>query len=204
MHIPGFRQDQDRFRHFAFSPDGNYFLVVASVGDCLIWDRPSGRLVPLPGPCGRGSAAAWEPKAGLLAVGGQDGKLRLLAPPAFEPEEELPAEGDIAVLAFSRDGRYLAWGGPRGPGSGTETRSDTPRRSCRTAGRCATLAFSARRGDAGDIGAGHESQGISGRLGSVPDPLFPPVAHVPAEYGINHGGPDRVAPRFAAARHDVS
>ena len=30
-------------------------------------------------------------------------------------------------------------------------------------------------------------------------PVFPPVPHFPAEYGINHGGADRVAPRFAAS-----
>ena len=68
----------------------------------------------LPGPAAGASAAAWEPKTGLLAVGGRDGKIRLLAPPAFAPVEELPAEGDVAVLAFSRDGPLLAWGGARG------------------------------------------------------------------------------------------
>ncbi len=54
--IPGFRQNQDRFRAFEFSPDGNYLLVVASTGDCLVWDRPQGRVVKMParaaGDCG--------------------------------------------------------------------------------------------------------------------------------------------------------
>ena len=112
--VPGFRRGQDRFRQLAFSPDGNYLLAIASVGGCLLWDRPGGRLVPLPGPAAGATAAAWEPKTGLLAVGGRDGSIRLLAPPAFTPVEELSAEGEVAVLAFSRDGRRLAWGGSKG------------------------------------------------------------------------------------------
>jgi hypothetical protein len=31
-----------------------------------------------------------------------------------------------------------------------------------------------------------------------PEPLFPPVPHSRVEHGLAHGGPDRVAPRFAA------
>src|SRR5262249_2863901 len=46
--VAGFRQAQDRFRTFAFSPDGNYLLVGASNGVCLVWDRSQGRPVELP------------------------------------------------------------------------------------------------------------------------------------------------------------
>ena len=60
-----------------------------------------------------------------------------------------------------------------------------------------TLAFSTDGALLGDVGAGHESQSLS-RASEKRVPIFPPVPHVLAEYGINHGGPDRVAPRFAA------
>ena len=112
--IPGFRQGQDRFRQLAFSPDGNYLVAVASVGDCVLWDGPRGRVIPLTGLAAGAAAAAWEPKSGLLAVGNRDGTIRVLAPPAFTPVEELPSEGDVAVVTFSRDGRRLAWGGGKG------------------------------------------------------------------------------------------
>jgi len=197
LSVPGFRQDQDRFRDFRFSPDGNYLLVIASVGDLLIWDRPNGRLVQVSGLAAQGSAAAWEPKTGLLAVGGKDGKVRLLAPPAFEPIDERPAEGDVAVLAFSRDGRRLAWGGAKGARIWDRKKKEYSTPLLPHGGPVVTLAFSANGAllatSARDMKA-RVFQVASEKFG----PIFPPVPHVLAEYGINHGGPDRVAPRFAA------
>jgi len=196
--LPGFRRDQDRFRGFRFSPDGNYLLAIASVGDYLVWDRPNGRLIQIPGPAAHGSAAAWEPKAGLLAVGGKEGKIYLLAPPAFEPVEELPADNDVAVLAFSRDGRRLAWGGAN------EARIwDREKKSYSTpllprGGPVVTLAFSAD-GALLATSARDMKARVFRVVSEASEPLFPPVPHILAEYGINHGGPDRVAPRFAAA-----
>jgi serine/threonine protein kinase len=112
--VPGFRQDQDRFRQFQFSPDGNYLLVVASTGDCLVWDRRRGQLVPLPGTAAKASAAAWRPHSNLLAVAEKSGQIRFLAAPDFRPVDEVMASGSVAVLAFSRDGKRLAWGGSDG------------------------------------------------------------------------------------------
>ncbi len=194
--IPGFRQGQDRFRQLTFSPDGNYLVATASVGDCLLWDRPAGRLVPLTGPAA--GAAAWEPTSGLLALGSRDGTIRLLAPPAFTPVEELPADGDVAVLAFSRDGRRLAWGGAKGARIwDRETkRYSTP--LLKHGGPVVTLAFSA---DGALLAT--SARDMKARVFRVAseqaDPVFPPVPHALAEYAINHGGPERVAPRFAAA-----
>ena len=195
--IPGFRQGQDRFRQFAFSPDGNYLLAIASVGGCLVWDRPGGRLIALQGPAAGATAAAWEPRTGLLAVGGQEGSIRLLAPPAFTPVEELSAEGDVAVLAFSGDGRRLAWGGSKGARvwDREAKRYGTP--LLPHGGPVATLAFSSD-----GVMLATSARDLKARVfradSNHPDPVFPPVPHVPADYGINHGGPERVAPRFAA------
>ena len=194
--IPGFRQGQDRFRQLAFSPDGNYLVAIASVGDCMLWDRPRGRLVPLTGPAA--AAAAWEPKSGRLAVGGRDGTIRVLAPPSFTPVEELPTDGDVAVVTFSRDGRLLAYGGTKGARIwDRETkRYSTP--LLKHGGPVVTLAFSA---DGAMLAT--SARDMKARVFRVTseqsDPVFPPVPHALAEYGINHGGPERVAPRFAAA-----
>ena len=100
--VPGFRQDQDRFRNFRLSPDGNYLLVIASVGDLLIWDRPNGRLVQLPGTCGTrvgrrlgtedrpagGRRQGWEgPLAGSADIRacGRTGRRRRRGGPGVQP-----------------------------------------------------------------------------------------------------------------------
>ena len=195
--LPGFRQDRHQFRELRFSPDGNYLLVIARGGDRVIWDRAAGRLVPLSGPVAKGSAAAWEPTAGLLAVGGTDGKVSLLAPPSFEPISELPATDDILALAFSRDGRYIAWGGPKGARVWISRKKTIRLHSYRTRDRSPPWR-SAWTASSWPLPP-HDMTARVFRVPSTkPDPLFPPVPHVLAEYGINHGGPDRVAPRFAA------
>ena len=106
--VPGFRQDQDQFRDFRFSPDGNYLLVVASVGDYLIWDRPHGRLVQLSGPT---SAAANE-----LAWWSAQGSCWFHRPRYLWTT----AEGDTAVLrsaatavTSTKRGRHSTWGRER-------------------------------------------------------------------------------------------
>lgn len=195
--LPGFRQDRHQFRELRFSPDGKYLLATARGGDRTVWDRRAGRLVALSGPVPGGSAAAWEPTTGALAVGGNDGKVRLLAPPAFDPEGELAADAEILTLAFSRDGRYLAWGGPRGARVWDREKKDHSTPFLPHAGPVATLAFS-MDGTLLATSARDMKARVFRVPSTTPDPLFPPVPHVLAEYGINHGGPDRVAPRFAA------
>ena len=193
--IPGFRPTQDRFRQLAFSPDGHYLLAIAGVGDRLLWDRRNNRLVPLLGPAAGATAAAWDPKSGLLAVGGRDARVRLLAPPTFNAVEELPADGDVAVLAFSRDGHRLAWGGTKGARiwDREAKRYSTP--LLEHGGSVVTLAFSA---DGAMLAT--SARDLKARVFRVasekPSPLFSPLPHVLAEYGINHGGPDGVAPQL--------
>jgi WD40 repeat protein len=196
--IAGFQQKQDRFRTLQFSPDGKYLLVLASTGDCLLWDRPRGHLVQLPEPAGQGSAAAWQPESGLLAVGGREGPIRLLAAPEFRPVGEVPVDGDVAALAFSRDGRRLAWGGSGGARVWDLGKKEYVTPLLPHPQPVASVSF----GAAGDLLA-TSARDLKARVFRVDrearEPLFPPVPHWLAEYkDFGHGGPDRVAPRFAA------
>ncbi len=197
--VPGFQQVQDRFQTFQFSPDGKYLLVIASTGNCLVWDRLGGRLTDLPEEVAQGSAAAWEPEGGLLAVAGKAGRIRFLAPPEFQPAPEVvAASGEVTVLAFSPDGRLLAWGGSEGARVWDRQQKVYATPLLAHPRPVATLSFST----AGDLLA-TSARDLKARVFQVApearEPLFPPVPHWLGEYsGFTHGGPDRLAPRFAA------
>jgi serine/threonine protein kinase/WD40 repeat protein len=198
--VEGFRHAQERIRTFQFSPDGNYLLVIASTGGCRVWDRLKSELVALPPQVAEGLAAAWEPKSGLLAVAGKEGRIRFLAPPAFQPTaEEVPA-GEAVALAFSRDGRRVAWGGTEGARVWDREKKEHATPLLRHAGRVTTLSFSAT-GDLLATSARDLKARVFRSCSEDGEPLFPPVAHTLGEYhaGNNiNGGPDLVAPRFAA------
>jgi WD40 repeat protein/tRNA A-37 threonylcarbamoyl transferase component Bud32 len=198
--IPGFRQSQDQVRTFRFSPDGKYLLVVASTGDCLVWDRLRGKLVQLPRTAAQGSAAAWEPESGRLAVGGKEGQIQFLAPPKFEMAEEVVASGEITVLAFSRDGQRLAWGGTEGARVWDRMKKEYATPLLVHPRPVTSLSFS----DSGELLA-TAAQDFKARVFRVDReanaPLFPPVAHTftrPGYAEFIHGGPEPVAPRFAS------
>jgi WD40 repeat protein len=194
--IPGFQQNKDHFRTFQFSPDGKYLLVIASTGGCLVWDRLQGCLVDLPDPVTQGTAAAWQPESNLLAVAGRDGQLRLLAPPHFRPVGDVAARGQINVLAFSRDGKRLAWGGSDGARVW-----DTADKMYLTPllvhkGEVLSLSFSSN----GERLATAARDGMA-RVFRVPsersEPLFPPVPHTVGLDEFNHRGADALTPSFA-------
>ncbi len=200
--VPRFRQAQNHFRTLQFSPDGKYLLVVADTGNCLVWDRPRGQLARLPKEAARGFAAAWEPHSGRLAVGGRDGRIRLLAPPGFEAVEEVAAGGEITVLAFSRDGLRLAWGGDKGARVWDRAQKEYATPLLAHPWPVASLSFSA----AGDLLAtsAHDSKARVFRVDrQASEPVFLPVAHPVGNPGYAefvHGGPGPLAPRFVS--HD--
>jgi WD40 repeat protein len=194
--VPGFRQIQDRYRTFDFSPNGRYLLVLASTGDCIVWDRPRRQLVPLPGSAAKGSAAAWQPGSGLLAIA-EKGAIRFLSPPDFRFVDEVIASGDVTVLAFSKDGKRLAWGGSDGARVWDQEKKAYLTPLLIHEGQVVSLSFSsdgrllataARDGKARVFRAPSEERG----------PLFPPVAHTLADDPHAHRGPAAVTPRFAA------
>jgi WD40 repeat protein len=196
--IPGFRENQDRFRQLQFSPDGNYLLVVASTGDCLVWDRRQGQLSSLPGAAAKGTAATWQPRSNVLAVAEPLGRIRLFAVPDFRPVGEVAASGEITVMAFSRDGKRLAWGGSDGARVWDREKQQYLTPLLPHGGRVIALSFSA----AGALLATADNRNKA-RVFRVPssgiEPLFPPVLHAQPEDVYAHGGADRVAPRFADA-----
>jgi WD40 repeat protein/tRNA A-37 threonylcarbamoyl transferase component Bud32 len=196
--IPGFRRGQDRMRTFRFSPNGDYLLVTASTGDCLVWDRPRQRLAALPGSASKGSAAVWQPGSGLLAVAEKGGTIRLLAPTEFRPVDKVEAGQEITVLAFSRDGKRLALGGPEGARVWDQEKKEYVSPLLAHGGAVASLSFSA----SGELLATSARDGKVRVFRIAPgerEPLFPPVdAEVSGEDGTNHGGTDQVGPRFAA------
>jgi WD40 repeat protein/tetratricopeptide (TPR) repeat protein/tRNA A-37 threonylcarbamoyl transferase component Bud32 len=195
--VPGFQENKDRFRQFQFSPDGNYLLVVASTGHCLVWDRRRGQLVRLPKAAAKATAAAWQPRSNLLAVAEKSGRIRFLAAPDFRPVDEVAAGGPIAVLAFSRDGKRLAWGGSDGARVWDRVKKVYLTPLLPHAGQVLTLSFSST----GELlaTAGSDSKARVFRVSlEGSGPLFPPVRHVRPEDVYSHGGADRAAPRFAA------
>jgi hypothetical protein len=195
--VPGFRQRQDRFRTFQFSPDGKYLLVIAGSGGCLVWDRPGAHQVRLPEIAAGSTAAAWQPKSGMLAVAGRDGRIRFLIPPEFQPTDNAVSAGDVAVLSFSRDGQRLAWAGPAGARVWDVEKREYITPFLAHPAPVATLSFSA----AGDLLA-TSALDRKARVFRVDremhEPLFPPVAHWLGEYMLSSCGPERIAPRFAA------
>jgi WD40 repeat protein len=187
----------DRFRTLRFSPDGRDLLVVASTGDCLVWDRTNGYLASLPGSAERTTAAAWQPDAGWLALAENNGPIRILAPPDFLQLDEVSASGEINALAFSPDGKRMAWGGADGARVWDfETKSHiTP--PLAHGAPVNALSFSMR----GELLA-TAARDAKARVFRVPndgsEPIFPPVPHVMRETSeTSHLGSDVVAPRFA-------
>jgi WD40 repeat protein/predicted Ser/Thr protein kinase len=195
--LTDFQQHRDRVHSLQFSPDGGYLLTRTSTDGCLLWDWRRGCQVALPRSVEKPHAAAWEPNKGLLAVADQKGRIQLLAPPDFQPVEKVMASGEVSVLAFSRDGQRLAWGGS--DGARVWDRGSREYASPRLPHPAAvqTLSLSAS-GRLLVTSAGDQKARVF-RLGVDKDePLFPPVPHSRPEHGLAHGGPGPVAPRFAA------
>ena len=195
--VPAFRQAQDRFRTFAFSPDGKYLLVITSNGACLVWDRLQRQLVELPSWAVQSPAAAWVPGSSLLAIAGKERPIQFLKPPAFQPTgEEVVPDEKVTVLAFSRDGKRLAWGGGASARVWERDKKEYATPLLTHGGAVASLSFSA----GGDMLATSARDGkvrVFRSAAEEQQPLFPPInAEVVGVNGSNHGGTDQVGPRF--------
>jgi WD40 repeat protein len=196
--VPGFRQNQDRYRQLQFSADGNYLVVVVSTGGCLVWDRRQGRLVELAEAEAHGTAAAWQPRSNVLAVATRAGPIHLLAAPEFRPVEAVAVSGEIAVIAFSRDGKRLAWGGSAGARVWDRDKKAYVTPVLASQGSVAALAFNST-GDRLAAAFRDRTARVFRVPTDTPDPLFLPVRHGVEDGEYRHTGPEVGGPRFAAA-----
>ncbi len=114
----------DRLFKLAFSPDGAYLLTLTNSGRWAVWDWASGSEHPMKWPADGGdgggtslpskaSAISWRPDGGWLAVAPAraGGGILLYAFPSGQLLQQVEHRGDVQVIAFSPEGRYLAIGG---------------------------------------------------------------------------------------------
>jgi serine/threonine protein kinase/WD40 repeat protein len=191
--VPGFRYLQDRFRAFDFHPAGRHLLTLTDAGRFDVWDLESGVPLSLPEAPAAVTSAAWSPAGDRLAVA-VEGGIAIRHFPGGEPLDHLTAEGTPRAVAFSPDGRSLAWGGTGGARvfDLKERRWATPPLPhprevvalafSRSAGLLAT-ACGDRKACVFDVPGG-------------PSPRLEPLPHIFRLHGYSHGGLELGPPLF--------
>jgi RNA polymerase sigma factor (sigma-70 family) len=100
---------KERINTLVFARDGKTLITCGS-GETGVWDIASGKMVKrLGGPETRGGCAVFSPDGSILAVGGDDGIVRLwdwAAGKQVMQTQKRPTH--IRCLTFSRDGKTLA------------------------------------------------------------------------------------------------
>jgi len=96
----------------AFSPDGRY-LAAAGTGSLAVWSRESSRFKPLFEKAGlTARCVAFSPDGGTLALGGDDGAVRLWEIPSWRERAILLVHTEVVrCVAFSPDSQRLVSSG---------------------------------------------------------------------------------------------
>jgi WD40 repeat protein len=98
----------------AFRPDGRYLAAARRSGASVVWDTSSWFVVAAPTPDRAGVTAApapaFDPTGTSLAVGAGDDAVRVLDGDTFQNRARIALShpGNLANVAFSADGRFLA------------------------------------------------------------------------------------------------
>jgi WD40 repeat protein len=105
-------ENRDVIYAVAFSPDGKEF-VTAGYNRAVVWDTATGKSVrELEGLCERAKAVVYSGDGTLLAIGGDDGVVRLFDWPSGRPLGRPEGhQACVTNLAVTPDGKTLASGG---------------------------------------------------------------------------------------------
>jgi len=192
--VPGFRFFQHHFRVFDFDPSGRYLLTHTDALRCDVWDLESGSPAMLPGGSRPIAAAAWDLRGEGLALATTDSAVEVFSFPAGQKEERLDAGGPVRVLAFSPDGRYLAWGGQHGARVWDRRDHSWATPKLGHPSEVVALSFDSR---GNRLATACRDQWA--RIFAVPggdNSLARLIPHCFREYGVSHGGYDVGTPRF--------
>jgi DNA-binding beta-propeller fold protein YncE len=99
----------------AFTSDGAHLALAGAGGDSVfVWDSRTGRIIKQLHHAEMSHSLAFSPRDDHLVTGGLFGKLRCFRPHTYEeyPCPYKTENGYAASLTFSREGTYLAVGGP--------------------------------------------------------------------------------------------
>jgi serine/threonine protein kinase len=94
-----------------FSPDGKQLAVGTIAGEIRCWDPATATEVGKPRRDPFGAyALRFDPSSNRLASGAGQGQICIWEPAREQPVERLASEGMVLCIAYSRDGKWLAWG----------------------------------------------------------------------------------------------
>jgi WD40 repeat protein len=129
-------------------------------------------------------------------VGYSGGRVEVVEFPSLQPFDAWDDEGgDVTALVYSLDGRRLAVGTRQGarvrdPEGHSFASPNWPHPSS-----VVVLAFDGDRGRLCTVALDAKAR-MFAISGDSTAPLYDPVPHSLGQFGVSHGGPDAVAPRF--------
>jgi eukaryotic-like serine/threonine-protein kinase len=196
--LPEFRPKQDRYLVLEFHVSGKYLLALSTTGLGLLWDLDRDQPMPLSDGPKRLTAAAFSPDGRHLALGTREGLVEVRDFPSLRKLVSWDTEGErVTALTFSPDNRHLAVGDHRGARVWDVDRKNFVTPPLPHPGPVVALVFDGEGGRLVTVSGAANDQ--TARTFTIPGestrPLYA-VPHTLGGFGVSHGGPDVVAPRF--------